>query len=296
MESPEPARADSSAVSPSVPAVKRYWMLAVLALTFLFVLMPFLFWRGTWFGKPLTDVQLRQAMADSEHPRQIQHALSLIADRILSPDQEMRDSARAFYPEVVRIAESPTPELRLTAAWVMGQDNTVPEFHQKLLRLLGDANPMVRRNAALALVRFEDVSGIAEIRSLLTPSSVTAPVAGTLASRLRPGDAVNPGTLLGHIEIVQPAAQATPLEIRSDVPGSINRWLVQDGASVVEGQPIVLVDPSVEEVWEALRALYLVGQPQDLPAVEQILRGGEAVPANLRQQAEVTARAIRSRR
>ena len=278
--------------------MKRRWMVAILALTFLFVLMPFLFWQGTWFGKPLSDEQLQQALADGEHPREIQHALSQIADRILSPDEPTRLSARQFYPAVVQIAESGTPELRLTAAWVMGQDNAVAEFHQQLLRLLRDASPMVRRNAALGLVRFGDVSGRDEIRSLLAPYSVPAPFPGALVTRLRTGDAVNPGTLLGRIQTGEesgPSGGKEEQELRSEVPGTVNRWLVADGSAVTAGQPIVLIDPSPSEVWEALRALYLIGEPQDLPAVEQFVRGGDAVPLSVRQQAEVTARAIRAR-
>jgi hypothetical protein len=272
--------------------MKRRWMLAILALTFLFVLMPFLFWQGTWFGKPLSDEQLQEALADGEHPREIQHALSQIADRILSPDEQTRLSARQFYPAVARIGESGTPELRLTAAWVMGQDNTFAEFHQPLLTLLRDASPMVRRNAALGLVRFGDVSGRDEIRALLAPYSMPAPFAGVLVTRLRTGDAVNPGTLLGRIQSGEERGEGQ--ELRSEVPGTVNRWLVPDGSAVTAGQPIVLIDPSPSEVWEALRALYLIGEPQDLPAVEQFLRG-EAVPANIREQAELTAAAIRSR-
>jgi len=291
---------------PPKPAMKRRWMLAILALTFLFVLMPFLFWQGTWFGKPLSVAQLQQALADSEHPREIQHALSQIADRILAPDEQTRLSARQFYPDVARIAETGTPELRLTAAWVMGQDNTVAEFHQQLLRLLRDTSPMVRRNAALGLVRFGDRAGRDEIRALLAPYSMPAPFPGILVTRLRPDDAVNPGTLVGRIQSggaggpsggpVGPSGrQEEDKELRSDVPGTINRWLVPDGSEVTAGQPIVLIDPSPSEVWEALRALYLIGEPQDLPAVEQFVRGGDAVPLNVRQQAEVTARAIRAR-
>jgi biotin carboxyl carrier protein len=272
------------------PGMKTRWMLGILALTFLFVLMPFLFWQATWFGKPLAAEDIEKALADREHPREVQHALSQIADRILAPDEPTRASARPFYPAVMRIAETGSPELRLTAAWVMGQDNTVPEFHQQLLQLLRDPNPMVRRNAALGLVRFADASGLDEIRSLLSPYSMPAPFAGKLATRLKPTEAINPGTLLGHIE-----SASGELELRADVPGEINRWLVPDGSAVAQGQPIVLVDPSPAEVWEALRALYLVGQPQDLPAVEQFLHGGDTVPVNVRQQAQETAEAIRSR-
>jgi biotin carboxyl carrier protein len=292
METNAPSES-SAAASPPKPGMKRRWMIAILALTFLFVLMPFLFWQGTWFGKPLSQDEVRQALADTQHPRETQHALSQIADRILAPDEQTRASARQFYPDVVQIAQTGSPELRLTAAWVMGQDNTVPEFHQELLRLLRDANPMVRRNAALGLVRFGDVSGREEIRLLLKPYSMDSPAAGNLMPRLDPGDAVNPGTLLARVQTGGQGGEE--MEIRSEVPGTVNRWLAQEGSAVAEGQPILLIDPSPAEVWEALRALYLVGEPEDLPAVEQFLRPGGSTPENIRQQAEVTAEAIRSR-
>jgi HEAT repeat protein len=275
---------------PAKPGLPRRWLFAILALTFLFVLMPFLFWQATWFGKPLNDAQLEKSLADREHPREIQHALAQLADRILARDAFTRDSARRFYPQVVAIAHTGQDELRLTAAWVMGQDNSVADFHQELLRLVQDPNPMVRRNAALALVRFGDASGRAEIRSMLQPSSVAAPEAGALDERLKPGDIINPGTLLGRIR----SGNATS-ELRSQIPGTIGRWLVADKAAVAAGQPVLLVNPSVEEIWESLRALYLIGEAQDLPAAEEFARGSGDLPANIRQQAEVTATAIRSR-
>ena len=271
--------------------MKARWMIAILVLTFLFVLMPFLFWQATWFGKPLSAEDIGKALADNEHPREVQHALSQIADRILAPDTPTRDSARQFYPTVVKVAQSSTPELRTTAAWVMGQDNSVPEFHTELSELLHDSNPMVRRNAALALVRFNDVSGRDEIRALLAPYSMPSPFTGTLETRLKPNDAVNPGTLLGHIRV----SGNDERELRCDVPGSLNHWLAADGSMVALNQPILLIDPSPAEVYEALRALYVIGEPQDLPAVEQFIHGGDSVPANVRQQAELTANQLRSK-
>src|ERR1700680_1954845 len=131
----------SSKPAPAKPGMKQRWLIIILALTFLFVLMPFLFWQATWFGRPLNDEQLERALADREHPREIQHALSQVADRVLSANPATRDSARRFYPAVTRIAQSGGDELRLTAAWVMGQDNLVPEFHQELTALLRDPNP-----------------------------------------------------------------------------------------------------------------------------------------------------------
>jgi biotin carboxyl carrier protein len=276
---------------PAKPGLKRRWLFAILALTFLFVLMPFLFWQATWFGKPLNDAQLQKSLADREHPREIQHALAQLADRILARDPAMRDSARSFYPQVIEIAHTGQDELRLTAAWVMGQDNSVPDFHQELLRLLQDPNPMVRRNAALALVRFNDDAGRAEIRSMLQPSAVAAPEPGVLQERLKPGEAINPGTLLGRIEHGDRAIS----ELRSQIPGKIDRWLVADKAAVAAAQPVMVVNPSADEIWEALRALYLIGEAQDLPAVEELARGSGEISANIRQQAELTATSIRTR-
>jgi hypothetical protein len=48
-------------------------------------------------------------------------------------------------------------------------------------------------------------------------------------------------------------------------------------------------------VWESLRALYLIGQPQDLPAVETYTHPVPDFPATVAQQAAITAAAIRSR-
>ena len=283
---------DLSVTAPTKPGLKRRWLFVILALTFLFVLMPFLFWQATWFGKPLNDAQLQKSLVDREHPREIQHALSQVADRMLARDTFTRDSARQFYPQVVQIAQNGQDELRLTAAWVMGQDNSIPDFHQELVRLMQDPNPMVRRNAALALVRFGDTSGLAEIRSMLQPSAIAAPSGGSaLDERLKAGDAINPGTLLARIEHGDRATS----ELRSQIPGIIRRWLVPDKAAVAKGQPILRVDPSVSEIWESLRALYLIGQLEDLPAIENIARGAGDVPANVRQQAELTTTAIRSR-
>ena len=252
--------------------------------------MPFLLWQSTWFGRPLTDEQIEKNLADREHPRKAQHALSQIADRILSRDPAVRASARRWYPHVVALATQNVDELRLTAAWVMGQDNTVLEFHQALLRLLDDPQPMVRRNAALALVRFGNPAGRSVILNMLEPYAVLAPHAGVLQQRLKVGDVVNPGTLLGRI---QEGEQRT--EIRSHVPGALENWLARDGATVSAGQPTAELAPSPDVAWEALRALYLVGQTEDLPAIERYARGAPAMPANVRQQASLAARAIRSR-
>ena len=274
----------------SPPRSKRRWLYAVLILALLFVLMPFLFWQATWFGRPLDDAQITKFLGDREHPRNAQHALAQIEKRIESPDPAVRASARQWYPEIIRVAAQGGDELRLTAAWVMGQDNSEPAFHQALLTLLGDAHPMVRRNAALGLVRFSDDAGHDEIVSMLSRYTLSAPSSGTIATRLKPGETVNTGTMVGRIV---EGNQKT--EVRSQVPGTLDRWLVADGATVFAGQPIAVLDPSSDMVWEALRGLYFIGRADDLPAVESFAHGATGFSPQIRQQAELTAQAISSR-
>jgi hypothetical protein len=288
MNSPQ-NRVDASPAPPK-SAIAKKWLVAILVLTFAFVLMPFLLWYMTTFSRPLNDTELATYFTDTAHPRRAQHALSQVADRIMSPNATIRESAKPWYPEVLKSAAQGSDELRVTAAWVMGQDNQSPEFHAALLKQLTDANPMVRRNAALSLVRFADPSGHDVIAGMLAPYTMAAPRSGAVATRLKPDDVINPGTMVAHI-----AASGESIEVRSDVPGTIQQWAVPDGALVQAGQPILVIDPSPEMVWESLRALYLIGQNADTLAVNRYARGIEGMPPQIQQQATLTAKAISTR-
>src|SRR5215467_13842574 len=100
----------------------------------LIVLMPFLFWRSTWFGRPLSDRDLGSYLKDDRKPRHIQHALVQIGDRMSRGDPRVRQ----WYPELVRLATYPVEEVRNTDAWVMGQDTSSADFHHALLEMLHD--------------------------------------------------------------------------------------------------------------------------------------------------------------
>jgi hypothetical protein len=67
------------------------------------------------------------------------------------------------------------------------------------------------------------------------------------------------------------------------------------GQPVSSGSQIAVVDPGTEQVWEALRALYLIGQMNDLPAVLAYQRELPEIPDHIRQQAKETEKAIRQR-
>ena len=124
----------------------------ILILAVLFVVGAFLSWYFSWFGRDLSDSDIATYLVDQKHPRRVQHALLQVQQRIERGDA----SATQWYPQVIQLAGSPEREFRLTAAWLMGFDNRSEQFHQKLLELVRDPEPIVRRNAALALVRFND--------------------------------------------------------------------------------------------------------------------------------------------
>ena len=262
------------------------WTYGILIVAVLFVLMPFLFWNATWFGRPMTDEQLTKALNDRSKPREIQHALAQLETRIEARDPRVKQ----WYPQIAALSTDPVDEIRVTDAWVMGQDNTSEEFHRALLPMLNDPNVMVQRNAALSLVRFHDDSGHAQILAMLHPYEMPSPFTGALDTRLKPGDIVNPGTMVAHIE-----SEGKKKEVRAAVPGTLVRWLVADHASVTAGQPLVSLAPSEGMMWEALRALYIVGRSEDLPDIEQVARALYGASPQIGQQAQSTARAIRDR-
>jgi biotin carboxyl carrier protein len=246
-----------------------------------FVLIPFLTWYSTWFGRPLTDQQIAEKLHDDK-ARNVQHALWKIAERIQHGDPNVRQ----FYPRVTELASNPLPEVRVNVAWVMGQDNHAEAFHVALLHMLADNDPLVRRNAALALVRFHDAAGRPEIASMLRPYSVLAPHAGTLSYRLKVGDSVGRGTMLAHLG---------EDELRSPVPGFFESMLIRDGSPAAAGAPLLTISPSEDQVWEALRALYLIGTAEELGDINGYARGMRDMSPRVQQQAELTAAAIRKR-
>jgi hypothetical protein len=271
----------SSSVASRTPSRRAYLLVTLFALVL--VLLPFLFWYGTWFGRNLTDQEtdlyLNQAAAK---PRKAQHALVQIGERMTRGDR----TPRRWYPKIVELASSPNSELRQTAAWIMGQDHTYVPFHDALLKLAGDSSPMVKRNAALSLTNFDDAFGRPVLLAMLRPYAIAAPAAGSLRYRLKAGEYVNPGTLVGRVG---------DTEVRSPLPGEVLTLIEQNGKTVQKGDALVEISPDKEHAWEALRALLRVGQREDLDDVRRYARGVSGMPERVRQQAVLTISEIESR-
>lgn len=269
----------------SPPSPKPNLVIAIVPV--LLVVITFLFWYLTWFGRPLSDQDMTKYLTDTSVPHRTQHALSLLAERMAKGDPQ----ARHWYPQLILLAAKPEPGFRVMAAWAMGQDNKEEEFHAELAKLLADPEPMVRRNAALALVRFGDGAGRAELRALLEPYSLAAPVAGEVKFRFGEKEPVRNGVAVAR---VQPAT-GERADVVTPVSGRLDRRAVQDGARVAAGDLVAVIAPGEDQAWESLRALYLVGTTEELAAVERFERVAEGYSELTRQQAASTAQAIRKR-
>ena len=279
---------DNPAPSPSRPRMSTRNRLLFFLTAWLVVLMPFLFWWSTWFGRALTVKQMGEYLNDNSHPRHIQHAIVQLGQRMSRHDA----SAARWYADLVRLASHPREEVRSTDAWVMGQDTAGPGFHEALLKMLQDPSLIVRGNAALSLVRFGDSSGRPEIVSLLQPVTITTPTAGRVTDTAEAGTAIHQGGLIAKL---QNGDGQQVRELRSPITGRVRTLSTVTGATVVPGTAIATVEPGEEQVWEALRALYLIGQLEDLPAIRPYQRELPEVPERLRRQAIEAERAIQER-
>jgi hypothetical protein len=257
----------------------------ILLLAILFVAATFLAWYFSWFGRELSDADISTYLAEEKKPRHVQHALVQIQKRIERGDP----GAKNWYPQLITLSGNPETEFRLTVAWLMGFDNRSEEFHEALIKLLRDQEPIVRRNAALALVRFQDDGGRDELLTVLRPFPVRAPVAGVVASSLPEGATLARRALLARIQ----RNDGSVAEIRSPLPGRIDKVVKPIGSQVTQDEEVLSLHSDEDSVWEALRALALVGKAEDLPLVESVASGEAS--QQIREQASLTIQAIQRR-
>jgi biotin carboxyl carrier protein len=280
--------ADARHETPARPAAaarrRTPWPLAVVAV--LFVVVPFLTWYLTWFGRPLSDEKIDEYLR-GDNARHAQHALSQVAERLAAKDE----SARRWFPQILALAESPVPDLRMTAAWVMGEEHRSEEFRAALLKLIEDPEPIVRRNAALALVRFGDARCRPELLAMLRPYPVTAHAAGKALPPLSAGTPVRRGSVLVRFE----AGGGRVEELRSPLPGRVEQTRVEAGQNFAAGDELFRIAPDEEQARDALVGLAYFGEAEDLNDIERYAQGVERMPESLKKQAALTAEAVRRR-
>ncbi len=258
----------------------------ILILASLFVVATLLAWYFAWFGRELSDSDISKYLADERNPRHVQHALSQIQQRMERGDANVKN----WYPQLITLSGNPETEFRLTVAWLMGFDNTSPEFHNALLKLVHDEQPLVRRNAALALVRFNDSSGREELIAILKPYVLKAPADGVVASSMHEGTDVGRRTPLARIE----QSDGKVVEIRSPLQGRVNQIFKPNGSQVRRDEDFLSLNSDEDSVWEALRGLAIIGTREDLPIVQSYAESNDA-SARVKEQAALTAKAINHR-
>ncbi|HYH84455.1 MAG TPA: HEAT repeat domain-containing protein [Pyrinomonadaceae bacterium] len=273
------ARADATVGRRRTP-----WPLVVVAL--LLVVGPFLAWYWTWFGRALGDDEIEKYLREGK-PRHVQHALSQIEERIEKGDK----GAGRWFPRIVALSQSGVTDVRMTAAWVMGVEHRSEDFHSALLRLLDDPEPIVRRNAALALVRFGDPRCRVELAAMLRPYAVKAGADGVALTALTEGTPVKRESLLVKFRNASGAVE----EVRSPLPGAIEKAHVRDGENITRGSDIFIIAPDAEQVGDALVGLYYFGGAEDLAEVERYAGGVAGMPADVKAKAAQTAQAIKRR-
>jgi len=277
-------------LTPPVPAAgseRRLSGAIVLGVPVLLVVVTFLFWYQTWFGRRLSESELREYLEDTSVPHKTQHALTQAVAEILRHDP----AVERVYPQIVALAGNKEAGLRSMAAWVMGQDNKSQEFHTALLKLVEDSEPAVRWNAALGLARFGDGAGEPQLRLMLRPYDFRAPQAGTISFEVKDSDSVRSGSVVARIK----TQAADVLDIRSPLAGVVERRVAGGGAVVATGDLLAVISPDEQQIREALQALSLVGKPEDLEDVERFTRATNGMSDRVRQQALQTAAAIRGR-
>src|SRR3981189_2997033 len=93
------------------PATKRGMSrrqkILFFATGWLIVLMPFLFWWNTWFGRQLSDKRIGLYLNDDKHPRHIQHALVQLSERMRRADA----GVVRWHPQIIQLASSPVEEV-----------------------------------------------------------------------------------------------------------------------------------------------------------------------------------------
>ena len=149
--------------------------------------------------------------------------------------------------------------------------------------------------------------------ALLQPAEVRVPASGPISESTPQGSWLDNGRIASVVDTAAPdtnlreggvvaklgvttAANATSVvELRSPITGRVRTIETQRGRQVRPGDIVAVIDPATEQVWEALRALYLVGRPEDLDAIRPYERDLPSISNDVRKQAMETEKAIRTR-
>ncbi len=252
------------------------------------LIVPAMFWRQSWFGGHLSDGEILRRLSQGENPRQLQHACEQISQRMQRDPQ----GARQFYDPLVSLADHPDEQIRCVVAWLMGEEGGgYQPFHQALLGLVNDQAPGVRYNAALALVRFDEQAARPVLCEMLVPYTVSAEwegpsSEGVVIESLARKDPVRPRTQIALVD----TGQEEPEPVLAPLAGRIGQLLVGVGRPVTKGQPLCVIEPEFQQIYQALRALTLIGEPEDEEYIQPYLDPDNSFSRAQRSRLQTQAR------
>jgi len=232
----------------------------VAGLVLVTMLVAYCSWYGSSFGRGLNDDQIFERLDPGVAPRDIQHALSQLEER-LSPTYPGRER---FREKVVELARSEHVEIRRQVAWVMGRE-PAPDYREGLVGLIDDADPGVRFNAACSLSNFNDPRARRRLIEALKPIEIRAPATGTMELKIGEGGAASLGGGIGLVT----TPDGDEIEVRTPLNGIILQLPQGDEGEVEKGGVIVILEPSSKNVENVLVALRAVGLAEDAPLIQQ---------------------------
>jgi len=258
------------------------------AIAALLVLVPGLFWWGTWFGQRLDDDALIERLAPGAKARHLQHGISEIAVRL----DEGRPGMQRWADELVRVSSHAEASVREAAAWAMQHDPARPEFAARLREMVrGDRSLIARRNAATSLSLFGDDTGLPVLRAMLDNHSVTAPAAGIVTTTLSADQPVQAGMLAARLDL----GDGRSAQVRAALPGRVFDVVAKEGDAVAAGAALLVLSPGADHVRNAVVALALVGQPEDAASLRSVADPRSGWPEDIRREAAEAAAAIETR-
>ena len=194
-----------------------------------------------------------------------------------------------WYPQVVRLACIP---------WTSAQYRCLGDgpgyFRRRLSRSAAENAERsfahgTRQCGALVGALWGRFRPAADCRSLATRPRKRAPV-GKGDGHSDCGTAIHQGGVIAKLQ-----ADGQSVEVRAPISGPLRDLYVQPGQTVTPGTEIAVVEPGDDQVWEALRGLYVVGQTEDLAAILPYERDVPENSDRVREQATLTEQAIRAR-
>jgi hypothetical protein len=272
------------------------WILAAPLLVTLAGAVLF-FWPRLVAGRDLSIEQAREriglSFASSTDRDVFEVQSSQAVEAIQQIARRARDGDAKFaelLDELPKLTGASNIYVRRAAAQAMGEAPRREGFVQALLPLLSDQDLLLRRLAAESLGALEDPRGREVLLRAMEPHVVQAPFAGRMIAGVELGMRVSRTGQLAFIETEGVGRRP----VKAPITGYVD-WIHDTGTPVAEGERVAVLLPGRDQIWRALRALYLVGQPHDVERIRKAIDDRSGLGRDVLSQKTETLEMIEER-